>query len=150
MRVPDFFNKQIHPDMAPYGELTTYELLTSLYGLRQAAYKYYETVTTAVLAYTDPQGNTYRRSEADPCVFTKGQLEYGTRTYITFSMHIDDKFIACATLKLLEELKMVLSKASFKFTEEEMSKVLGMGMHYVKYEPGVPGVAPYTLNTTST
>ena len=94
MRVPDFFNKLVHPDIAPFGTQTTYELLTSLYGLKQAAYKYYERVSDVVLKYTDPNGYKYRRSEADPCVFTKGQLEHGTTTYIAFSMHIDDKFIA--------------------------------------------------------
>ena len=139
MRVPDFFNKLVHPDIAPFGTQTTYELLTSLYGLKQAAYKYYERVSDVVLKYTDPNGYKYRRSEADPCVFTKGQLEHGTTTYIAFSMHIDDKFIACATVQLLEELKMVLSLANFKFTVEVMNKVLGMGLHYIKYEPGVPG-----------
>ena len=139
MKVPDFFNTSVHPDIAPFGTDTTFELLTTLYGLRQAAYKYYTTFAEVILAYTDPQGNKYRRSQADPCVFTKGELKFGTTTYITFSIHIDDKFIACATVELLEELCQVLKVAKFVHTVEPMNKVLGMGLHYVKYEKGVPG-----------
>ena len=131
MRVPDFFNRHTHPDYAPFGEHTTWELLTSLYGLKQAAYKYYQTFSNVILSFTDSQGNKYRRSQADPCVFTKGQL--GTDSYVTFSIHIDDAFLACAHPNLRDEVCSIFDKAKFKYTCEPMVKVLGMGVNYVRH-----------------
>ena len=60
-----------HPDYAPYGADTTWELLTLLYDLGQASSKYYETFSKTVLAYTDPKGQKYRRNNHDPCVLQK-------------------------------------------------------------------------------
>ena len=73
MRVPDGL-PTTHSDYAPHGSDTTWELLTTLYGLRQASSKYYEKFTNVLLAYTDSKGQSYRRSSHDPCVFTKGEL----------------------------------------------------------------------------
>lgn len=115
MKVLDFLNTSVHPDIAPFGADTTFELLTTLFGLLQAACKYYTTYTEVLLANTDPQGNKYRRCHSDPNVFTKGELKFGTTTYITFSIHIDDKLIACATVELLEELCQVLTQAKFTY-----------------------------------
>ena len=94
---------QEHPDYAPYGADTTWELLTSLYGLRQASSKYHETFSKTILAYTDPKGQKYRRNNHDPCVFTKEEL--GSDDYITFSIYIDDKFIACSSKSQVDELE---------------------------------------------
>ena len=128
---------QEHPDYAPYGADTTWELLTSLYGLRQASSKYYETFSKTILAYTDPQGQKYRRNNHDPCVFTKGKL--GSSDYITFSIHIDDKFIACSGKSQVDELEKVLNDSAFKCTVESMSKALGVGIEYTPFDKGVPG-----------
>jgi hypothetical protein len=43
MKVPKFFGDAMHPDFAPWGTDTTWELLTSLYGLKEASARYYDT-----------------------------------------------------------------------------------------------------------
>ena len=144
MRVPRGFNDNTHPNFNPYGQHTTWELLTTLYGLKQASAKYYHTFATALLAYTDDRGNKFRRSDHDPCVFTKGAL--GSDSYITLSIHIDDKFIACTSERELLEFKSILDKAKFKYTEEPMSQVLGMKISYTPYQPHVPDSGILTLD----
>ena len=74
MKVPTGVCKGTHSDIAPYGEHTTWELLTTLYGLKQASAKYYHTFASILLAYTDTHGNKFRRSDHDPCVFVKGMF----------------------------------------------------------------------------
>jgi hypothetical protein len=136
MKVPTCM-EEYHPDYAPFGSETTWELLTSLYGLRQASSMYYDTFSKVILAYKDSEGKGYRRSDHDPCVFTKGKL--GESDYITFSCHVDDAFIASAEYSSVEELMSVLTKAGFKFTIEPMNKVLGMQIQYTKYDKTVSG-----------
>jgi hypothetical protein len=70
-------------------------------------------------------------------VFTKGVL--GSSDYIVFSVHVDDKFIACTSEELVKELDTVLSASGFQCKLEPMSKVLGMHVHYTRYTPGIPG-----------
>ena len=144
MSVPKGFNDSTHPDFTPYGKYTTWELLTTLYGLKQASAKYYHTFASALLAYTDAEGNKFRRSDADPCVFTKGAL--GSNAYITLSIHIDDKFIACTGEKELLEFKSILDQHNFKYTEEPMSQVLGMKISYTPLQPHVPDSGVLTLD----
>ena len=136
MRVPDGLPLP-HSDYAPHGTATTWELLTTLYGLRQASSKYYHKFTSVLLAYTDAKGQKYRRSTHDPCVFTKGKL--GSKDYITFSVHVDDKFVACTSTDQVDELVQVLHDGGLVANLESMSKVLGYGVKYVKYDPGIPG-----------
>lgn len=126
-----------HPDYAPHGTHTTWELLTTLYGLRQASSTYYDKFTSVLLAHVDSKGQKYRRSKHDPCVFTKGTL--GTDDYITFSVHVDDKFIACSTPELADELVTVLANGGLVANLEDMNKVLGYKVKYSKYDPGIPG-----------
>ena len=97
-----------NPDLCPFGADTSWELRTTTYGLVQASYQYYKKFSSVVLAYVDKSGQRYRRSDADPCVFTKGEL--GTSSYITFSVHVDDSFIAVAHPSLVEELHEVYSR----------------------------------------
>ena len=136
MSVPAGLDRS-HPDYAPYGEHTTWELLTTLYGLRQASSTYYEKFSSVLLAYTDSKGQKYRRSEYDPCVFTKGVL--GSDDYITFSVHVDDKFVACSTPEHANELVRVLGKGGLVANLEDMNRVLGYKVTYNKYDPSIPG-----------
>ena len=144
VKVPTGVHQGTHPDIAPYGPNTTWELLTTLYGLKQASAKYYHTFANVLLAYTDSRGNKFRRSVHDPCVFTKGQL--GSDSYITLSIHIDDKFIACSSEKELREFRSILDKAEFKHTTEDMKQVLGMAVTYVKHDPSVSNSGSITFD----
>jgi len=64
MQVPKGFDA--HPDVCPFGQDTTWRLLASLYGLRQASAMYYDTFSKAILAYEDEDGCKYRRNDKDP------------------------------------------------------------------------------------
>ena len=143
IRVPDGL-EPTHPDYAPHGTDTTWELLTTLYGLRQASSTYYTKFTDVLLAYTDSRGQRYQRSDHDPCVFTKGKL--GTDDYITFSVHVDDKFVACSNKSLADELVKVLSDGGLVANIEPMNKVLGYRVHYVKHDPAIPGSGTITID----
>jgi hypothetical protein len=127
IKVPPGF-RSFHPDWCPYGEYTTYLLLCSLYGLRQAAAIYYETMKALVLNAEFPDGKSFACSPSDPCLFIRAQL--GDESYTAFSLHIDDKFIACGSLKARDELASVFDKAGWKYTLEGMEKVLGFGVQY--------------------
>ena len=144
MRIPKGFDENKHPDFTPYGDNTTWELLTTLYGLKQASAKYYHTFASVLLAYTDASGNKYRRSNHDPCVFTKGAL--GSDSYITLSIHIDDKFIACTSERELNEFKGILDRANFKYRVEHMQQVLGMKVTYTPYTSHKPESGTITLD----
>ena len=144
VKVPRGFHDQPHPDFTPYGKHTTWELLTTLYGLKQASAKYYHTFASVLLAYTDANGDKFRRSAHDPCVFTKGAL--GSDSYITFSIHIDDKFIACTGEHELLELQSILDKANFKYRVEPMTQVLGMKVSYTPYQAHVPQSGTVTID----
>ena len=135
MRVPTGFRDVIHPDWCPFGEFTTWELLCSLYGLKQAAAVYYDTVKKLVLAAIFPDGTKFRMSESDPCVFVKGTLSYDTNSYTAFSMHIDDKFIACKTVQDKEQLEEIFTQAKWKFTCTALNLCLGVGISYQIYNP---------------
>ena len=74
IKVPPGF-RSYHPDWCPYGEYTTYLLLCSLYGLRQAAAIYYETMKALVLNAEFPDGKSFACSPSDPCLFIRAQLE---------------------------------------------------------------------------
>ena len=131
-----------HPDLCPFGTDTTWRLLTSLYGLRQASAMYYDTFSKAILAHVDSKGRRYRRNDKDPCVFTKGELGEGLDKhgnpnkgdYILFSIHIDDKFVACSSEEQLNELLGIFKENKFKYTCEAMKQVLGVGVTYHKYD----------------
>ena len=133
-----------NPDLCPFGSDTTWELLTTLYGLKQASAMYYNTFTNIVMKYTDAKGQKYRRNRHDPCSFTKGTL--GTNDFITFSIHIDDKFVACSTKEHVHELLGVLKKANFTCTVEPMTLALGMKIDYTLYNPGIPGSGKLLLD----
>ena len=122
-----------HPDFCPFGEFTTYELLCSLYGLKQAAAVYYATVRALVLAYCFADGSHFTVSPADPCVFNHGNLL--SNHYITFSTHIDDKFIACKTTADRDIVTSIFEQAGWKFTIQTMDLVLGVGIKYTIYNP---------------
>ena len=133
---------QNHPDLCPFGDDTTWKCLTSLYGLKQASAMYYDTFSKAILGYTDSKGRKYRRNDKDPCVFTKGELGKGLDKhgnpnkgdYIMFSIHVDDKFVACSGKEQLDELCGIFTANKFKYTCEAMNQVLGIGVNYVKYD----------------
>jgi len=72
-----------------------------------------------------------------PCVFTKGQL--GSNDCITFSIHVDDKFAACTSRALIDEVVKVLGDGGMIATVEIMTKVLGYGIKYTRYNPNVNG-----------
>ena len=144
MRVPDFFDSEVHPDYAPWGSDTTWELLTSLYGLRQASARYYDKIANdVVLPYRDPQGRRFRRSDYDSCCFAKGELKRGfdgdgkprTCAYTCFSMHVDDKFVAVSSEKELREFECMLKEKGIAYTLEPLSHMLGMRVSYTRHEP---------------
>ena len=127
-----------NPDLCPFGADTTWELRTTLYGLRQASAMYYKTFTNIILSYVDKNGQRYRRSDAVPCVFTKGEL--GTSSYITFSVHIDDSFIAAANVALVDEMHEVLKAANFECTVKPMTAALGMRVSYIRWDGTQGGI----------
>ena len=141
MRVPAGFRDNESPLCTPHGEDTCFELLTSLYGLRQASAVYYRTVANCLQAYTDKKGQKYRRSDNDPCVFTKGKLPSGLDKdgipnkgdYITFSMHVDDQFVACSTTAHKDELCEVMKKGGFDVQAKMMEQCLGVAMKYIQF-----------------
>jgi hypothetical protein len=133
IRPPFGFSNAPHPDFCPFGKYTTYELLCSLYGLKQAAAVYYATVRALVLAYRFEDGSAFQVSPADPCAFVHGRL--GTDHYIAFSTHIDDKFIACKTLKDRDVVTSIFDTAGWKFTIQTMDCVLGVSIKYAIYNP---------------
>ena len=110
IKVPPGF-RSYHPDWCPYGEHTTYLLLCSLYGLRQAAAIYYETMKALIIGAEFPDGKSFACSQSDPCLFVRAQL--GDESYTAFSLHIDDKFIACGSLRARDELASVFDKAGW-------------------------------------
>jgi hypothetical protein len=148
IKVPHLMEEDQHRvDIRPHGDNTTFELLTSLYGLRQASAIYYRTVARVLLAYTDPQGRKYRRCPEDPCTFVKGSLPTGLDPatgvpnkgdYIVFTMHVDDQFCMASSKAQALELHGVLEKGGFDVTLEIMTKVLGVGITYIPYD-GTPG-----------
>ena len=97
-----------------------------------------------LLAYTDASGNKFRRSNHDPCVFTKGAL--GSNSYITLSIHIDDKFIACTSERELNEFKGILDRAQFQYRVEHMQQVLGMKVTYTPHTSNDPNSGTITLD----
>ena len=57
MKAPDFLPEvvgEVHPDYLPFGADTTFEVLTCLYGLKQASARYYDCVDKAMLSDTTP------------------------------------------------------------------------------------------------
>ena len=50
---------------------------------------------------------------------------------------IDDKFVACSSKKQLDELCGIFEKHKFQYTCTAMQQVLGIGIHYVKYDSKV-------------
>ena len=144
MRVPDFFDSDVHPDYAPWGTDTTWELLTSLYGLRQASARYYDKISNDIVRpYRDSQGRQFRRNGYDPCCFTKGELVRGfdkdgkpnTKDYTCFSMHVDDKFVAVSSVSQLDDFKEMLDSHGVKYTLDPLTHMLGMRIRYTRHEP---------------
>ena len=154
MRVPDFFDVDVHPDYAPWGADTTWELLTSLYGLKQASARYYDAITKVILSFVDSKGRKFRRNEYDSCCFVKGNLVRGfdvdgtpkTTDYICFSMHVDDKFIAASSVELIREFEGMLKEAQIAFTVGELSAMLGVRISYNRYRAGESGSGTLILD----
>jgi hypothetical protein len=150
MRPPFGFAEKIHPDFCPFGDFTTYELLCSLYGLKQAAAVYYATVKALVLAYRFPDGSSFITSKADPCAFMHGSLAPDSNHYIAFSTHIDDKFIACKTVADKEIVASIFDAAGWKYTLQAMDQVLGVTIDYVIYNPHTQKGGTLALGHTTT
>ena len=150
MRPPFGFAEQVHPDFCPFGDFTTYELLCSLYGLKQAAAVYYATVKALVLAYRFPDGSSFILSKADPCAFMHGSLAPESNHYIAFSTHIDDKFIACKTVADRDVVKSIFDSAGWKYTLQAMDQVLGVTIDYVIYNPNTKQGGKLQLGHTTT
>ena len=71
IKVPAGFRTD-HPDWCPYGDNTTWHLLCSFMVLKQAAAIYYDTMKTLVLNAKLSNGEKFRVSESDPCLFEEG------------------------------------------------------------------------------
>ena len=179
MSVPTLLPEETHPDYAPFGSDTTYEVLTCLYGLRQASARYYDVVTDAVLSEVDPPpttqnsnisnskekrtedsndssnqsrsntqrkrtstGNKWRRNDKDPCSFIKGELiagvdangEPNSKDYISFSMHVDDKFIFCGRPELAYELQEKVKKHGITLNIKPLQQILGVNINYDRFD----------------
>ena len=135
MRPPHGFRDTVHPDYCPFGEFTTFELLCSLYGLRQAAAVYYDTMKQLLLAYSFSDGTTFRMSPADPCLFVRGSLEDSSSPYVAVSTHVDDKFIACRSPGDKAEVESIFSAAGWNYTLKQMDEVLGVHIVYQRWDP---------------
>lgn len=127
--------REKHPDFCPFGEFTTYELLCSLCGLKQAAAVYYDTVKKLVIAYVFPDGSHLTLSPADPCLFVHGSRAPESNHYVTFSTHVDDKFIACKTIADRDVVASIFTAAKWAFTLETMDLVLGFTIRYKRHNP---------------
>ena len=71
MATPDFLSDVVgetHPDYLPYGADTTFEVLTCLYGLKQASARYYDCVDNAMLSDTTPHNMSSHGIAQDTCV----------------------------------------------------------------------------------
>lgn len=134
MRVPKGFRDKIHPDYCPFGKFTTYELLCSLYGLKQAAAVYYDTMKNLLLSHVFPDGSRFRLSPADPCLFVRGSLSDLNSPYIAISTHIDDKFIACRHASDKDAIAGIFSAANWNFTLQAMDLVLGIHIRYERWD----------------
>ena len=64
----------------------------------------------------------------------KGRQKKPTRNDIMFSLHVDDKFVACSGKEQLDELCDIFQMNKLKYTCEAMNQVLGIGVKYVKYD----------------
>lgn len=107
MKVPDGAALD-DPDLCPFGDDKTWELRTTLCGLKQASAEYYKKFVSILLSEKDSRVQSYRQSHADPCVFAKGT--FGSDDYIAFSTPVDDSFIATSSEKLVKELICLLQK----------------------------------------
>ena len=133
MRVPIGFRAQ-HPDWCPFGHNTTWLLLCSIYGLKQAAAIYYDTVRALIMNAVLPCGTNYgfKGSDNDPCFFSRGEL--GSPRYSCFSMHIDDKFTAFQCDQDRIEFEGIFKAAGWEYTFEPMKKVLGLSCTYFPWD----------------
>jgi hypothetical protein len=109
--------------------------------LKQAAAVYYETVKKVLLSFNFPDGSCFRLSPADPCLFVRGSLSDSKSHFIAISMHIDDKFIACRFPEDHKAVSRIFESAKWNFTLETMTMVLGVHIHYRRWDPttGEPG-----------
>ena len=142
MRPPAGFRDKHHPDYCPFGEYTTFELLCSLYGLRQAAAVYYDTMKQLLLSHVFSDGTKFRLIPADPCLFIRGSVEDSASPYIAVFTHVDDKFIACRRPQDKEDVASVFRAAGWNFTRKLMGEVLGVHITYRRWDPaaGVSGL----------
>ncbi len=137
MRPPTGFRDETHPDFCPFGRYTTYELLCSLYGLRQAAAVYYDTMKQLLLSFVFPDGSKFRLSPADPCLFVRGSLEDLESPYVALSTHVDDKFIACRRPGDKDVIASIFTSAEWNFTLKPMDEVLGVHISYQRWDPAL-------------
>ena len=142
MRPPAGFRDKQHPDYCPFGQYTTFELLCSLYGLRQAAAVYYDTMKQLLLSHSFSDGTKFRLSPADPCLFIRGSVEDPASPYVAVTIHVDDKFIACRRPQDKEDVAAVFRAAKWNFTLKLMDEVLGVHITYQRWDPaaGVSGL----------
>ena len=148
MRVPTGFRNCVHPDYCPFGEHTTYELLCSLYGLKQAAAVYYETMKALLLAFKFDDGSTFRISKADPCMFVRGSLTNPASPYVAITTHIDDKFIACRRKEDRAAIERIFTAAQWNFKMQTMDCVLGITIDYKRWDPNSGDIAELRLSHT--
>ena len=120
MEVPDGFKD--HPEYAPHGRNTLWEVLVATYGLKQAASAYYRKFSDGMIE------RGYKRLGSDGCVFVKGTL--GTKRYICFPIHVDDKICAYASDLDLKQFKQDLDEIGLKWNEEGADVILGMVCEY--------------------
>ena len=145
---------QCTPDFAPWGTDTTWELLTSLYGLKEASARYYDTISKVIMTFTDDSNRKFRRNAYDACCFTKGKLVRGfdesgnsnTTGFTCFSMHVDDKFLGVSSLQELAEFENMLKTANIQYTLTPLNQMLGVRIKYVKYKPGESGTGTMVLD----
>ena len=101
---------------------TLWEVLVATYGLKQAASAYYRKFSDGMIE------RGYKRLGSDGCVFVKGTL--GTKRYICFPIHVDDRICAYASDLDLKQFKQDLDEIGLKWNEEGADVILGMVCEY--------------------
>lgn len=112
----------------------TVKLSKSMYGLKQAAADWNQTLTAALLAAN------FKQSTADKCVFYKGENE--TRIWVL--THVDDLLVVAQQQAQMEELEKVLSE-KFSSAKINTSSPTYLGLQIDKTRNGIkvsqPGYA---------
>ena len=94
------------------------QLLRSVYGLKQAAFLWYQKLTTVLLGYG------MRKSALDSCLWIKGDL--ATNTLIICCTYVDDCWFVCSDATERERIHDVMSASLEVTPPEDLNNSMGL------------------------